>query len=105
MTTKQNLKTELQDLDKKHFLHPTSSIQQQQEDGPAIIFEKGDGIYVEDIDGKKYIEGMSSLWNVNIGYGRKELGDAAKEQIDKLAFSSTFSTFSHEPVVRLAAKV
>lgn len=105
MTTKQSIKQELQDLDKKHFLHPTSSIQQHQEDGPAIIFDNAKGIYVEDIDGKKYIEGMSSLWNVNIGYGREELGDAAKEQIDKLSFSSTFSTFSHEPVVRLATKI
>lgn len=98
-------KEQLIEMDRKHFLHPTSSIQQQQESGPAIIFEKAEGIYVEDIDGKKYIEGMSSLWNVNIGYGRKELGEAAKKQIEQLSFSSTFSTYSHEPVIKLATKI
>lgn len=98
-------KSELIEMDKKHFLHPTSNVKQQQEHGPAIIFKDAEGIYVEDIDGKKYIEGMSSLWNVNIGYGRKELGEIAKEQIEQLSFSSAFSTYSHEPAIKLAAKV
>ncbi|MFT8320746.1 MAG: aspartate aminotransferase family protein [Bacillus sp. (in: firmicutes)] len=98
-------KEQLEALDKKHFLHPTSSVKQQQDYGPSIIFEKGHGIYVKDIEGKKYIEGMSSLWNVAIGYGRKELGKAAMEQINQLSFSSAFSTFSHEPAVLLAEKL
>ncbi|MEB6548812.1 aspartate aminotransferase family protein [Heyndrickxia sporothermodurans] len=96
---------ELADLDKKHFLHPTSSIQQQQEQGPGFIFTKGEGVYLEDVSGKKVIDGMSSLWNVNIGHGRKELGQAAMEQMNKLAFSSCFATFSNEPAIRLAAKL
>lgn len=99
------IKQNLVELDKKHFLHPTSNIKQHQENGPAIIFKKGEGIYVEDIDGKKYIEGMSSLWNVNVGYGRKELAEAAKKQMEELAFSSAFSTYSHEPVIKLAEKI
>lgn len=98
-------KEQLMEMDKKHFLHPTSNIQQQQEGGPAIIFTKGEGIYVEDIEGKKYIEGMSSLWNVNIGYGRKEIAEVAKNQIEALSFSSTFSTYSHQPVIELATKI
>src|SRR5699024_6029894 len=98
-------KEQLVELDKKHFLHPTSNLGQQQEDGPAIIFKNAEGIYIEDINGKKYIEGMSSLWNVNIGYGRKELAEAAKEQIEELCFSSAFSTYSHEPVIKLATKI
>ena len=97
--------SQLAELDKKHFLHPTSSIQQQQADGPAVIMKKGSGIYLEDIEGKRYIEGMSSLWNVNVGYGRKELAEVAKQQIEELSFSSTFSTYSHEPVIKLAAKI
>jgi len=99
------LKKHLMELDKKHFLHPTSSVKQQQENGPAFIFEEGNGIYLKDIEGKEYIEGMSSLWNVAIGYGRKELGQVAMEQINKLCFSSAFSTFSHEPAIRLAEKL
>ncbi|UGB32230.1 aminotransferase family protein [Metabacillus sp. B2-18] len=102
---KNELKQRLVELDKKHFLHPTSSVKQQQENGPAFIFEEGYGIYLKDIEGKEYIEGMSSLWNVAIGYGRKELGEVAMEQINKLSFSSAFSTFSHEPAIRLAEKL
>ncbi|OCT10737.1 aminotransferase [Paenibacillus pectinilyticus] len=96
---------ELVELDKKHFLHPTSSIKQQQEKGPALIFTEGKGIYVKDIKGKSYLDGFSSLWNVNVGYGRTELGQAAMDQMEKLAFSSCFSTFSHEPAILLSAKI
>ncbi|MGM0852391.1 MAG: aspartate aminotransferase family protein [Bacillota bacterium] len=96
---------ELANLDKKHFLHPTSPIQQQQQQGPAFIFTKGEGVHLEDVHGKRVIDGMSSLWNVNIGHGRKELGQVAMEQMNKLAFSSCFATFSNEPAIRLAAKM
>jgi len=99
------LKSELVELDKKHFLHPTSNIQQQQENGPAKIFTSGEGIYLTDIDGKKYIDGFSCLWNVNVGHGRQELGEIAKEQMSSLGFSSAFGTFSHEPAIRLSAKI
>ncbi|MCV9885004.1 aminotransferase family protein [Metabacillus halosaccharovorans] len=100
-----NLQDELSELDKKYFLHPTSPIQQQQEHGPAFIFTRGDGIYLYDLSGKKMIDGMSSLWNVNIGHGREELGKVAKEQMSTLAFSSNFATFSNEPAIRLAKKL
>src|SRR5699024_9599921 len=53
----------------------------------------------------KYIEAMSSLWNVNVGYGRKELAEAAAHQMEKLAFTSSFSTFSNEPSILLAEKI
>jgi putrescine aminotransferase len=98
-------KAELVDLDKKHFLHPTSSIQAQQKNGAPLVFTEGEGIYLKEMDGDIYIDGMSSLWNVNIGHGRKELSDAASEQMSKLAFSSTFSGFSHEPAIRLSKKL
>src|SRR5699024_7503936 len=56
-------------------------------------------------NGSVYIDAMSSLWNVNVGHGRQELAEVAKEQMEKLAFSSTFSTFSHEPAILLAEKI
>lgn len=93
------------ELDKKHFLHPTSSIKEQQTKGAKVIIEKGEGIYLTDDKGNVFIDAMSSLWNVNIGHGRKELGEVAKQQMDKLAFSSAFSTFSHEPAILLAEKI
>lgn len=93
------------ELDKKHFIHPTSSIQQQQTNGAKVIMEKGDGIYLTDNNGNVYIDAMSSLWNVNVGHGREELAEAAAEQMKKLAFSSNFSTFSNEPAILLAEKI
>ncbi|MGG4180866.1 aspartate aminotransferase family protein [Virgibacillus pantothenticus] len=93
------------EMDKRHFIHPTSSIQQQQKNGAKVIMEEGDGIYLKDITGKWYLDAVSSLWNVNIGHGREELAKAAAEQMKKMAFSSAFSTFSHEPAIRLAEKI
>ncbi|MBP1949849.1 aminotransferase family protein [Virgibacillus litoralis] len=95
----------LTELDKRHFIHPTSSIQQQQRDGAKVIMEKGEGIYLTDTNGNVYIDAMSSLWNVNIGHGREELAEVAAQQLKKLAFSSAFSTFSHEPAIKLAEKI
>ncbi|MED4350842.1 aspartate aminotransferase family protein [Schinkia azotoformans] len=105
MTKKQVDIQRLEELDKKHFLHPTTSIKEQQEAGPAFIFQTGKGIYLEDMKGTTLIDGMSSLWNVNVGHGREELADAAKEQMAKLAFTSCFSTFSNEPAILLAKKI
>ena len=96
---------QLIDWDKKHFIHPTTAIEQQQQDGPSFIFTEGKGIYLTDITGRTVIDGMSSLWNVNIGHGQKELAKVAKEQMEKLAFTSSFATFSNEPAIRLAAKI
>lgn len=95
----------LAELDKKHFFHPSTSLKQQQTEGPAFIFTEGHGIYLKDIRGREVIDSLSSLWNVNIGHGREELAIAAMEQMKKLAYSSAFATNSHEPVIRLAAKV
>jgi len=95
----------LEKLDKKHFIHPSSSIQQQQKSGPKVIFNEGENIYLKDKDGNKFIEAMSSLWNVNVGYGREELAEAAAKQIKKLAFTSSFSSFSNEPAILLAEKI
>jgi len=100
-----SLQDELIEFDKKYFLHPTSPIQQQQKQGPTFIFTKGEGINLYDLSGKKVMDGMSSLWNVNIGHGREELGQVAKEQMAKLAFTSNFATFSNEPAIRLAKKL
>lgn len=98
-------KEDLIAYDKQHFIHPTSNLKQQQEEGPAFIFTEGDGIYLKDIEGRKLIDSLSSLWNVNIGHGREEIGEVAKQQISKLAFSSTFSNWSHEPAVQLAREI
>lgn len=96
---------QLKELDKKYFLHPTSSIKQHQELGPKVIFIEGDGIYLIDSNGKRFIDGMSSLWNVNIGHSRVEMGEEASRQMSKLSYSSSFANFSNESVIKLSEKI
>ncbi|WP_240375907.1 aspartate aminotransferase family protein [Bacillus piscicola] len=98
---KNQLTHDLEQLDVQHYLHPTSIPGQL----PKMIFESGDGIYVKNTDGDSYIDGISMLWNVNLGHGNKELGKAAQEQMDKIAFASSFAGYSNEPAIRLTKKL
>lgn len=92
--------------DKNHFLHPATNPKQHAEDGPKTIFSDGDGIYVTNaIDGEQYIDGMSMLWNVNLGHGQKRLVDAAKKQLSAIACTSNFRGFSNTPAIQLAKKL
>jgi len=71
--------------------------------GPLVI-TRGEGPYVFDERGKRYINSLSSLWNVAIGLGRKELVDAASKQMQELAFASCFRQV-HPRAIELAAKL
>jgi len=104
LTLSQDIK-KLNELDKKHYLHPASSPKAQIQQGPKLIFSEGKGIHVTDIKGDTYIDGVSMLWNVNVGHGQKELADIAHQQMSKLAFGSSFFGFSNEPAIRLAEKI
>ncbi|MEN1968748.1 aspartate aminotransferase family protein [Lentibacillus sp. N15] len=97
--------SELTELDKKHFIHPTSAPKDVAENGPGIIFSEGKGIYAYNATGEAYIDGMSMLWNVNLGHGQTELAETAREQMLKIAYSSAFKGFSSEPTIRLAEKL
>ena len=71
---------ELQELDRRHYLHPFSDHRQIGARGTRLI-ERGEGVYVYDASGHKILDGMSGLWCVNLGYGRQELIDAACRQL------------------------
>ncbi|MCL1694914.1 aspartate aminotransferase family protein [Lysinibacillus sp. BPa_S21] len=106
VTNRYNLsKMELSELDKKHYLHPTTPPRAHYLSGPSTIFTEGKGIYLKDIEGKERIDGVSMLWNVNLGYGNEELAEVAKQQMLKLSYSSSFSGQSNEPAILLAQKV
>ncbi|MEH7107307.1 aminotransferase family protein [Bacillus sp. JJ1764] len=101
----QALASEISILDRKHMLHPSTNPKTQAQFGPKLIFTEGNGIYLNDISGKTYIDGVSMLWNVNLGHGNKELAEAAYEQMTKVAYSSAFYGYANEPTVRLAGKI
>ena len=88
--------------DLKHLIHPQYFAPDHQD---PIIFERGEGSWLYDYNGNKYLDGLSSLWNVAVGHGRKELADAAYEQINKVAFTNNYTGFSNLPAIQLAKKI
>ena len=57
------------------------------------------------MNGTRYLDGLSSLWNVNAGHGRRELAEAAAEQMARLAFNNSYTGFANEPSIRLAKRL
>jgi adenosylmethionine-8-amino-7-oxononanoate aminotransferase len=92
----------LLDADRRHLIHP---LHHPKEHAGAQIFVEGRGAMLRTADGKEYIDGLSCLWNVNVGHGRKELADAASAQMAKLAYASAYAGFSNEPAIRLAERI
>jgi putrescine aminotransferase len=91
----------LQRRDSAHYMHPFTDTQQLATQGARIITH-GDGVYIWDSEGNKILDGMSGLWCVNIGYGRKELVDAAAKQMTQLPFYNSFFNTSVIPAIELA---
>jgi 4-aminobutyrate--pyruvate transaminase len=98
------LPNSLEARDIESLVHPYTNLARHAETGPLVI-DRGEGIHVWDTDGKKYIEGVAGLWCTSLGYGERELIDAATRQMEKLAFSHLFQSRSHGPVIELAEKL
>jgi putrescine aminotransferase len=94
----------IQALDSAHFIHPFTDHGDLATRG-ARVMVKGEGIYVWDSEGKRLLDAMSGLWCVNVGYGRKELADAAYQQMMTLPFYNSFFQTTNVPAVQLATKL
>jgi len=94
----------LQTLDSAHFIHPFTDHADLATRGARII-TRGEGIHVWDSEGEKMLDAMSGLWCVNVGYGRKELAQAAYDQMLTLPFYNSFFQTTNEPAVKLAARL
>jgi 4-aminobutyrate--pyruvate transaminase len=82
-------------------IYPTTNLAATEQ----LKFERADGVYVYDQDGKQYLEGMAGLWCTGLGYGNRELIDAISDQLGKLSFSHTFGGKTHQPVIDLGDKL
>jgi len=91
-------------LDAAHHLHPFSDMKKLNAAGTRII-ERGEGCYIYDNHGKKYLDGFAGLWCVNIGYGRKEIADAVARQMNELPYYNTFFGTTTPPTALLAQKI
>ncbi len=87
-----------------YVLHPYTNPSAHEEAGPQII-RRGDGIYVYDDDGKKYIEGLAGLWYASLGFSEERLVKAAAAQMAELPVYHTFSHRSTNPVIELAERI
>ena len=87
-----------------YHLHGYTNARAHEENGPLVI-DRGDGVHVFDSYGKRYIEGMSGLWSVAVGFNEKRLIDAAHAQMQQLPFYHNFSHRSHGPAIDLAEKL
>ena len=90
--------------DVEALLHPTTNLLSHRASGPLIL-ERAEGIYVYDSSGKRYIEGLAGLWCTGLGYGNKEIVEAACEQMSRLSFAHLFGGRSHEAAIALAEKI
>ena len=73
-------------------------------DNEVPIIARGEGCYVWDQDGKRYLDGLSGLFTVQVGHGRAELGQAAARQAETLGYFPVWS-FAHEPAIELATRL
>ena len=95
---------ELQEIDARHHIHPFTDTAHLNKVGAKVIV-RGNGVFLFDNEGKEYLDAMSGLWCVNIGYGRNELGEAARKQMNNLPYYNTFFGTTHPPVIRLSEKL
>jgi adenosylmethionine-8-amino-7-oxononanoate aminotransferase len=93
----------LKQLDHSYLWHPFTQMQEWMAEEPCII-SRGDGHFLIDVQGKKYLDGVSSLWCNVHGHGKKEIDEAICAQLERIAHS-TFLGLSHVPGIQLAEKL
>lgn len=96
------MKTPALEADRAHLLHP---LHHPSSYATTRVWVSGRGAIIKDSAGREYIDGLSGLWNVNVGHGRSELGEAAKEQMSTLAFHSAYAGGTNEPAITLAERL
>ena len=93
--------SEWQAADAAHHLHPFTDYKALAAKGTRVMV-RGDNIWLWDSEGQKILDAMSGLWCVNVGYGRRELIDAATAQMERLAFYNSFFQTTTPPAIELA---
>ncbi|MEJ7751198.1 MAG: aspartate aminotransferase family protein [Thermoleophilaceae bacterium] len=101
--TEEGEESSLQELAKRHlWMHFTRMSAYEHSEVPILV--RGEGCYVYDENGKRYLDGLSALFCVNAGHGRAEIADAMAEQAKQLAFFTNWS-YAHPRAIELAARV
>ncbi len=86
------------------FWHSFADMSAVETDGELVV-DRAEGVYLWDEQGRRYLDATASLWYCNVGYGRREIADAAAAQLRKLAAYSTFGDLASRPALELAERV
>ena len=89
--------------DRSHFFHPWEALDEWGK-AERFVAARGEGIYLWDAEGRRYIDGPGGQWCVNIGYGRKEMAEVAAQQMIELPYMSPWLATAEAPA-KLAAKL
>ncbi len=90
-------------LGKKNFWHPFSDMRTVSQE--RVVIERGDGVWIWDSEGKRYLDGTAGLWYCFVGYGREELIDAATRQMRMIPSYSSFGDLTTRSTLELAEKI
>ncbi|WP_461480865.1 aminotransferase [Porticoccus sp.] len=99
-----NRTRQLQQRDAAHHLHPFTDFQDYAAH-PGRIISRAEGVYIEDSDGNRILDGMSGLWCCNLGYSQPRIVEAVRQQLATLPFYNNFFQCANEPAVNLAARL
>ena len=83
------------------IIYPTTNLYATE----TLTIERGEGAYVFDNQGNKYIEGVAGLWGTSLGYNNKELIETATEQMSRLSYSHMFGGKTHQVGMDLSEKL
>lgn len=95
---------DLEALDRQYLFHPFTALADHERNGPLVIV-KGEGVWLTDNHGERYIDGMAGLWCVNVGYGRPEMAEALHRQALTLPYYHSFSSMATDTPILLAERV
>ena len=95
---------EWQALDAAHYLHPFTDHKSLAARGTRVITH-AEGVYLHDSEGHRILDGMSGLWCVALGYGRRELAEAAYRQMQELPYYNSFFQCANPPAIELADRL
>ena len=100
----QALRNSTAERDIANLIHPYTNLARHPEVGPVTMVG-GDGVYVTDDQGRRYLEGMSGLWSTSLGFSEPRLAEAAAKQFARLPYYHLFNHRSTEPSIELAERL
>ena len=95
---------DLWEMDRAHSLHPWTNFGSFEKEG-SLVIARGEGCYLWDAEGRRYLDAVGGMWCTNVGLGRRDMAQAIAAQVERLAFANSFVDVTNEPSARLSAKL